>query len=30
MSINFERIATPFDVDQIVGDAGEFFSELKV
>ncbi|WMS40072.1 NAD-dependent protein deacylase [Leuconostoc mesenteroides] len=30
MSINFERIATPFDVDQIVGDAGEFFSELKL
>lgn len=30
MSINFEHIATPFDVDQIVGDAGEFFSELKV
>lgn len=30
MSINFERIATPFDVDQIVGDAGKFFSELKV
>ncbi|GMA69599.1 NAD-dependent protein deacetylase [Leuconostoc litchii] len=30
MSINFEHITTPFDVNQVIGDAGEFFSELKV
>ncbi|QEA59299.1 NAD-dependent protein deacylase [Leuconostoc koreense] len=30
ISINFEHITTPFNVDQIVGDADAFFSELIV
>ena len=30
MSINLERIETSFNVDQIIGDATEFFNELNI
>ena len=29
MSVNLEYIATPYPIDQIVGDAGDFFAALS-
>ncbi|CAK8054523.1 NAD-dependent protein deacylase [Eupransor demetentiae] len=29
MAVNLEHIDTPFAVEQVIGDAGEFFQELK-